>query len=170
MTARFLTLVALSATLLGCSDWGPEPATLIIEPVETFFQPHVTMGGGLEDYPYDVRTEIDVVVRNLSDTTVYLDRCLPTDTLPVFGLRHNDGSLSTLHEPRVCISAPAFEIAPGESRSMRLIAHTNFLCGANFFCDLWKPDTWGYHRVVLSADGSNVASRRFYLQSPFIFD
>lgn len=154
---------------LGCSDMGPEPASITIEPLETFIQPNVVIGGGLENYPYDVSTEIDVVVRNLTDTTVYLDRCVPSDSTPVFGIKRQGNVWSPLSEARVCISAPPYEIGARESHSIRLIARTYFECGV-IFCDLWEPDTWGYHRVVVYTAAGPVSSQRFYLRSPIIFD
>jgi hypothetical protein len=170
MIRRRLALLALSAVALGCSDWGPERKTLLIEPADTFFQPDVTPEGGLDDYSYEVSTRIDVIIRNLSDTTVYFRRCLASDTLPAFSLRRSNGAYSVLDEMRACASAPAFEIGPGESRPLSLISRTEFVCGVNNFCELWKPETWGYHRVELSTSTGTVSSSRFYLSSPFIFD
>lgn len=163
MTAMRIALATFGAGLIACSPAEPDAPALIIEPVETFYQPIV------DDFfvnrPIALVTEIDVVIRNVSTESVFLDRCVPSDSLPVFGIRQDDGTNSALVAERVCISAGQYEIPAGSQRTMVFRERRELGCN-RWSCLLPETKTSGYHRLVLFGDGREYASRRFYLRAP----
>lgn len=159
---RFV-LGAICALLAACSPTEPDEPALVIEPVETFYQPFYD--DFLIDSPVAVALAIDVTVSNVSDESVYLDRCRPSDILPSFDIRGDDGQRSVLLSERVCISAPPYEIPVGTQRTLVFFSHREIGCSP-WSCLSFESKTSGYHRLVLSSDGRRYSSRRFYLRAP----